>query len=67
METGLILPEKCVKLVDILLQSQNLPTSGDAGGEHARKVQKLMLEKPAAPAGGGGSSGGSSGGAKKKK
>ena len=60
METGLILPEKCVKLVDILLASQNLPTSGDAGGEHARKVQKLMLEKPpAAPAGGGG--------AKKKK
>ena len=60
METGLILPEKCVRLVDILLGAQNLPVSGDAGGEHARKVQKLMLEpKPAA-----GSSG--SGGAKKK-
>ena len=51
METGLILPEKCVRLVDILLGAQSLPMSGDAGGEHARKVQKLILEKP--PAAGG--------------
>lgn len=63
METGLILPEKCVRLVDILLGAQNLPVSGDAGGEHARKVQKLMLEpKPAAA-----SSSGSGSSAKKKK
>lgn len=60
VETGLILPEKCVRLVDILLGSQNLPVSGAEGEEHARKIQKLMLEKPAA------SSGGSSSSKKKK-
>lgn len=53
MDTGLILPEKCVRLVDILLGSQNLPISGDEGGQHARKVQKLMLEKPPAASSGG--------------
>ena len=40
-----------MRLVDILLGAQSLPMSGDAGGEHARKVQKLILEKP--PAAGG--------------
>lgn len=49
MDTGLILPEKASSIADILLGTQNLPTSGAAGGEHARKVQKLMLE-PKPPA-----------------
>ena len=46
MEVGLILPEKASSIADILLGTQNLPTSGKAGGEHARKVQKLILDPP---------------------
>jgi hypothetical protein len=46
METGLVLPEKAASIADILLGTQNLPTSGYAGGEHARKVQKLILDPP---------------------
>lgn len=63
MDSGLMLPEKAVQLVDILLRSQNLPESGEEGGQHARKVQKLLLEKPAAE----GSSSSSSKKKKKKK
>lgn len=48
MECGLILPEKCVRLVDILLGAQNLPASGEQGGAHARQIQRLGLVKPAA-------------------
>lgn len=59
METGLMLPEKAVRITDILLGAQNLPISGEEGGQHARKVQKLILEKPAAA--------GAAGGGKKKK
>jgi hypothetical protein len=62
MDTGLILPEKAASIADILLGTQNLPVSGKEGGEHARKIQKLLLEPPASSAG---SSGGTA--AKKKK
>lgn len=49
VEAGVILPEKCVRLVDILLGSQNLPVSGNQGEEYARKIQKLIHEpKPSA-------------------
>lgn len=49
METGLMLPEKAVRITDILLGSQNLPASGNEGGQYARHVQKMLLEpKPAA-------------------
>ena len=48
MDTGLMLPEKAVRITDILLGAQNLPMSGEEGGAHARNVQKLMLEKPTA-------------------
>lgn len=46
MDTGLILPEKASSIADILLGTQNLPISGKEGGEHARKVQKLILDPP---------------------
>ena len=59
MDSGLMLPERAVQLVDTLLRSQNLPESGEEGGKHARRVQKLMLEKPSAE--------GSSSSKKKKK
>jgi hypothetical protein len=67
METGLMLPEKAVRITDILLGSQNLPSSGEEGGKHARKVQKLMLEKPAAASSSGGKKSSSSKKAKPKK
>ncbi len=50
MDTGLVLPEKAASIVDILLGTQNLPTSGAEGGDHARRVQKLMLDPPQKPA-----------------
>lgn len=70
MDTGLILPEKAASITDILLGTQNLPISGKEGGEHARKVQKLMLEPPpsaAAGSSGSGSGSSSSSSSKKKK
>jgi len=45
VDTGLILPEMAVQIVDSLLTSQNFPASFKHGGvEHARKIQKLLLE-----------------------
>lgn len=46
VEQGLVMPEKAASIADILLGSQNLPTGGSEGAEHARKVQKLMLDPP---------------------
>lgn len=62
MDTGLILPEKAASIADILLGTQNLPTSGKEGGKHARKVQKLVLDPPQKPAAGGSGGKSSSGG-----
>ena len=47
-EAGLILPEKCVRLVDILLGAQSLPTGGEEGASYARKVKMMEMQKPAA-------------------
>lgn len=41
-----------MRLVDILLGAQSLPTSGEEGGKFAKKVKMMELEKPAAGEGG---------------
>jgi hypothetical protein len=46
IETGLILPERGVEIVDALLRSQNLPESGAEGGQYARQIQKAIHMKP---------------------
>lgn len=50
VETGLMLPEKAVRITDTLLGAHNFPSSGEEGVQHAKKVQKLLLEKPTAAA-----------------
>ena len=44
---GLMLPHRGVEIVDMLLQSQNLPTSGKEGYAHAKKAFTLQ-NQPAA-------------------
>lgn len=45
--SGLLLPHKGAEIVDMLLQSQNLPTSGQEGMAHAKTVfSKIHIKTP---------------------
>lgn len=48
LETGLMLPEKAVRITDILLGAHNFPGSGAQGGQNAKRIQELMLNPPSA-------------------
>jgi hypothetical protein len=43
VEMGLMLPRTASQIVDMLLQCQNLPTSGAAGGQHAETFFRHMI------------------------
>jgi hypothetical protein len=48
LETGLMLPEKAVRVTDILLGAHNFPGSGAQGGQNAKRIQELMMNPPSA-------------------